>query len=1579
MQLFLRVLAACLAGVGASRLAVHNGLGFRDKMGLEGFQAWEDDASRLARIEELKTQIFDLVGLEKVKESMRTLLDLVEFGKMREKQGMHGFAAQSLHMRFLGNPGTGKTVVARLVGELLLAMGAITPVEGGNTSGSFVFKEASRADLVGEHTGATAIKVQKVVKEALGGVLFIDEAYALVQGPRDNFGVEAVDTLIKEMEDNRAHLIVILAGYTKEMDDFFNSNPGFQSRVPFSFTFNDYTCPELTKIGELQLKSKSMMLSANNHEGEWWLRKGAQLMTQCCDEEDATKCDMSGGDRSNGNGRTIRNLLESSFRHMALRVLKSTTPEKLKAFDEVVKEAPPMDCHANSQVSVGSYNGPDVRCQFSELEGSDILATTADMINLNAAPCKLSFTKEQVRSVAKSAETQTWAAVAAALAEVTETKTGSKSKLQAACSTLTALFESTSGSFLELEDSVDDEAELEDTSEGKNPLRGYNAAPSPGWCQDGRGKMHPDFQKRIPLEECAELCDKTARCTGFAAQTGVCKIYKGSVPRTSTGSPRRVTCYQRTSAATEAGVPRLAPSVKGSAATIQPTASRTSHGRSSRPTVSRPTVSRTGSSGYGSSGSRSGSRPSATKRPSKKPSWQSKAGRGYGQGYDTRKHAQEVIEENEVPGGTNEKVDKLMEKLNRLVGLTKVKAGMAELRAMVEFDQWRKRLLPDAKSLMGQSFHMQFLGNPGTGKTVVARMVGKLLVEMGVIKKAESKSEKDDDIFVEVSRADLVAEYKGQTAPKVLGAVSKAMGGVLFVDEAYSLKKEGKDSFGQEAVDTLIKEIEDKRDQVIAIFAGYEKEMETFFEANPGFKSRVPFKFYFDDYNCEELSHIGSIFMADKGFRTSEGASTWLNRTIRFSTGCCEGDPSECEDTLRDSGNGRTVRNILEASYRNFAARIVPRLYHSKGVRPVLDRIETYATAREENYDAYKLKYGTGKILRKKLEKDFGMAAVCSKEVSGHGETWQNLCDKARGSLKILQGEDIALVAASRISERLLSSCRNDKKDMKQLDELAASALQAVSEESWGLVAKAAGDFDCIGTFEALESVPNPPPAPVYDNLQLMEDSEELKPLLQKLRSLVGLKSVKEAMGQLFGLVKLSLWRERLGMQGLGGQSFHMRFLGNPGTGKTVVARIVGEMMVKMGVVEMPAEVKKRLKEEAKIESIRQDREVDIPLIFREAARVDMVAQYLGQTAPKVEKAVSEAIGGVLFIDEAYALVRDGKDSFGQEAVDTLIKEMEDKRKNVIVILAGYETEMDTFFDSNPGFKSRVPFTFRFEDYSCSELGQIGSLVLSSQGLAVASEASPRLEDLIAFASGCCNDVAEADCHPSRDNGNGRTVRNVIEALQRAMARRVVQSRSTDVESLKTLTLADLTQVAEEQAAHRLEGPCGQTGLVTTLAQAAEQKAGLAMWNRNYQLSKPSEQLYRMVRESQRLSKSLSSFQSTSLGKLQKDCSVGLSNLVKKLDRKIKVTCEEQLPKMTRELDNTAKLTVKQFEQMVRPLQMTSAEAVYLLELFNSEDLPNPLDKLQDAAMNCEERLDDLRGQSVLAPMEMAVQALTAY
>merc|ERR1719433_962850 len=189
---------------------------------------------------------------------------------------------------------------------------------------------------------------------------------------------------------------------------------------------------------------------------------------------------------------------------------------------------------------------------------------------------------------------------------------------------------------------------------------------------------------------------------------------------------------------------------------------------------------------------------------------------------------------------------------------------MREIYSNAKFGTVRGALkLPDLGST---SFHMRFLGNPGTGKTVVARIVGELLMEL------QALPDMKKDRFVEVSRSHLVAQYTGQTAQKVIDTVKESLGGVLFIDEAYSLVQEGEDAFGHEAVDTLIKEMEDKREKVIVILAGYEQEMETFFDSNPGFKSRVPFTFYFEDYTCPSLARIGALQLEKKEFKLPQTA-----------------------------------------------------------------------------------------------------------------------------------------------------------------------------------------------------------------------------------------------------------------------------------------------------------------------------------------------------------------------------------------------------------------------------------------------------------------------------------------------------------------------------------------------------------------------------------------------------------------------------------------------------------------------------------------------------------------------------------
>jgi SpoVK/Ycf46/Vps4 family AAA+-type ATPase len=266
-----------------------------------------DAEAKKLQVETLQRDLKNLIGLENVKEEVARLLRALEFDAEREQLGMKSLGGQSLHMAFLGNPGTGKTVVARIVGQLMEAFGVVKK-SGDKSQGDkrqpekcdtscifdarargwgkacgvekcsacskcaeykakdpeaeeFIFKEVSRADLVAEHVGHTAPKVMNAVNSALGGVLFIDEAYAIKRDDRDSFGQEAIDTLIKAMEDHRSELIVIFAGYDKEMMNFFQLNPGLRSRVPFTFNFEDYTCDQLMKIGELQMRSQHVRLS----------------------------------------------------------------------------------------------------------------------------------------------------------------------------------------------------------------------------------------------------------------------------------------------------------------------------------------------------------------------------------------------------------------------------------------------------------------------------------------------------------------------------------------------------------------------------------------------------------------------------------------------------------------------------------------------------------------------------------------------------------------------------------------------------------------------------------------------------------------------------------------------------------------------------------------------------------------------------------------------------------------------------------------------------------------------------------------------------------------------------------------------------------------------------------------------------------------------------------------------------------------------------------------------------------------------------------------------------------------------
>lgn len=240
-------------------------------------------------------------------------------------------------------------------------------------------------------------------------------------------------------------------------------------------------------------------------------------------------------------------------------------------------------------------------------------------------------------------------------------------------------------------------------------------------------------------------------------------------------------------------------------------------------------------------------------------------------------------------------IDEVFEELNELVGLEKVKASLHDLVDLITL----KNKTKDELKINNVNLHMVFLGNPGTGKTTVARMIGSILYNLKYIKQNK---------LIEVSSKDLVAEYVGQTAVKTMNVVEKAMGGILFIDEAYALAdKNGENSYNGECIATLIKAMEDYRDNLVVIFAGYTKEMQDFLDSNSGIVSRIGYTLEFDDYTNEELIEIFKGMVKKSGFSLDEDAIEVVNDLI-----------NKNRDT-KNFGNARFVRNMFEKTVINHA------------------------------------------------------------------------------------------------------------------------------------------------------------------------------------------------------------------------------------------------------------------------------------------------------------------------------------------------------------------------------------------------------------------------------------------------------------------------------------------------------------------------------------------------------------------------------------------------------------------------------------------------------------------------------------
>ncbi|UIE38093.1 AAA family ATPase [Leptodesmis sichuanensis] len=267
--------------------------------------------------------------------------------------------------------------------------------------------------------------------------------------------------------------------------------------------------------------------------------------------------------------------------------------------------------------------------------------------------------------------------------------------------------------------------------------------------------------------------------------------------------------------------------------------------------------------------------------------------------------------------------------------------------------------------------------------------------------------------------------------------------------------------------------------------------------------------------------------------------------------------------------------------------------------------------------------------------------------------------------------------------------------------------------------------------------------------------TDELQKSLDQLHSLTGLSAVKSTVQELVNIAKVAQMQLQAGIKAPA-ITRHLVFTGNPGTGKTTVARILGEIYKNLGVLSKGH--------------------------FAEVDRTDLVAEYLGQTAPKTAKVVESALGGVLFIDEAYSLVPDGRsDMYGQEAINTLLKMMEDYREDLVVIVAGYKDEISRFIDSNPGLKSRFSRSIHFEDYSASELTEIFKIRCEQYGYLLSDETLNSVQDLVMHFE---TQIGEL--------GNGRFVRNIFDRCVAIQCNRLAALTKPSKQDLKTFLPTDV-------------------------------------------------------------------------------------------------------------------------------------------------------------------------------------------
>ena len=799
-------------------------------------------------LEDILSDLDSFIGMDEVKDAVKEIAFSVQNSMQRAERGLGEQEKMSMHIILTGNPGTGKTTIARKLGEILAAIGYLD-------SGHVV--EVDRAKMVSPYQGETPKVVDRLCDQAMGGILFVDEAYTLAplsqSGERDQQGAQALEKLMKRMEDDRGKFVVIAAGYRAEMDNLFRVNPGFKSRFNYFLNIDDYSPAQLFEIMQVFAQEKRYVFSS---EAEQTTRGLIQQMYDTRDSDFA-------------NGRTMRSLFDQICKRQAQRLQQADV--SLKTDEEMM---------TITQEDI-PYEAP------KEVDYTDCLSKLDGMVGLSAVKKEITSLAAFLNLQIKRGETNTFqgkhyvftgnpgtgkTTVARIMADIFKNLgilsrgqlvEADRAKLVAGFSGQTAiktnqLVDSAIGGVLFIDEAYTLRSSDGDTfgSEAIDTLLKR--------LEDDRGKF---------------ICI-------VAGYTDQMHDFIDSNP----GLKSRFTQTIHFDDYTPDELTQIFLHLAENKKFIVDEETRAAIHRQFEQLYLRRDKN------FGNAREARRIFDAAVERQSQRLVQQMNEP-GFVEADMYR------LTTDDLPMAKNEKarpLDEVLKELDDFVGMSAVKSAIRRLAVQSMFMKQRAEM--GAGNVQQMSMNFVLTGNPGTGKTSIARKMGEVLFAMDILPTSN---------VVEASRATLVGKYMGETPKIVNNMCDKAMGGILFIDEAYTLSDEN-DAYGKEAIDTLMKRMEDDRGKFVVIAAGYKDKMEEFLQMNAGLASRFTHKLNIDDYNEDELLAIYKK-MAEKEQYTLSTTAEYKVLNVIYQM---------VQNKDASFGNAREMRNLLDDTIQRLSLRV---------------------------------------------------------------------------------------------------------------------------------------------------------------------------------------------------------------------------------------------------------------------------------------------------------------------------------------------------------------------------------------------------------------------------------------------------------------------------------------------------------------------------------------------------------------------------------------------------------------------------------------------------------------------------------